>query len=769
MRKISSLLFIFFLLLTGITAKISAQENPVDPFGTHTIPAIPPEDVGGFSRTKLVFGESLSTADKWTVAVSTVKAPFNNQWGSWIFHLITHETEPDIRLEFYDSTPTNNDNFKLANSTLIAGTGTLPLETPITIDITSDGTGNLMVYARQGELTGSRIVTGITEIYGVKNDYQREVTVTIAQLTAKITPITDQNLGDVLVNQSAVKTVTVNAIGLTQIAVAVSGDDAGAFSVPDVINAGDVLPITFSPTEKRAYNATITLSAEGVEDVVFSVTGDANFDLPVQISSDDNSDEHWYYIRFSRKAVDKLVWSLSNTETMIVQDTLNSAAAPRDDQQWKICGNWTEGYFLINKATGGEITYIAEDSDDGSITGNRYYQAPNTGDIFNFVRFKIGNEITSDWQFYNRSESANRYVNDSNGEYLCNYSANNEGNRLVFIPVDQPVIMTTATLLAFETPVSETSTKTISISALNLTTGIAAAISGADESAFSLDPASLSATGGELSITFSPNETKVYTATLFLNSGTTTLEISLTGNSDLDLPEFSASTTPSPADKWYYIQFGRQDGTQFAGGVSRVWTVEPTIEDVRLGTKVMSRPIVQGNTEQQWKIVGDWATGYKIISRNGGQMVLVDLDTNEEDDVVELRIVLAADFGDKFLFKNRNTTTGNYNFGRWQLQIVNKFDGNYNYLNDHGGGDNENAIGLYDPNDPGAYLNFIPVSNGNAIDTPSLDPNDTVIAVKYYTLLGQEVVRPATTGVYIVRSTYASGKIQAIKQLFVIK
>ena len=594
---------------------------------------------------------------------------------------------------------------------------------------------------------------------------------------SRIMPTNDLDFGDVLRGTSSVKTLRVNAISLTDGVTATLIDgDVSAFSiVPETqttpgSDGNYAFDITFAPTDKQQYQATLVLSSTGVDSDTIQLIGDAGFDLPVQISPEDGSDDHWYYIQFYRRMAANTVWSKNeSTPLLITQDTLNPAVI-RAEQQWKICGDWETGYYFINRASSEEITYNATASDDESKPADRYLWAENQGDNFKFVRFKASSQLTDDWQFFNTSAtSTHQYINDQGGKHLCNYSANDAGNRLHFIPADNaPAVLPSAALLNFETPQGTTVSKTLTAIGLNLSGAIDAEISGTDASFFSLEGlSSLSVLGGDtLTVLFLPDAAKVYTATLTLKNGATTVDIPLTGNSDLGLPEFSTDGN----EVWYYIQFGRQDGTQFAGGISRVWTVEPTIEDVRLGTKVMSRPIVQGNTEQQWKIVGNWTTGYKIISRNGGQMVLVDLDTNEEDDVVEWRIVLTADFGDEFLFKDRNTTAGNYNFGRWQLQIVNKDDANRNYLNDHGGGDRDNPLGLWSANDPGAYLNFIPVSGGgNAIDAPAFDPNDTVIAVKYYTLLGQEVVRPATTGVYIVRSTYASGKVQAIKQLFVIK
>jgi hypothetical protein len=50
----------------------------------------------------------------------------------------------------------------------------------------------------------------------------------------------------------------------------------------------------------------------------------------------------------------------------------------------------------------------------------------------------------------------------------------------------------------------------------------------------------------------------------------------------------------------------------------------------------------------------------------------------------------------------------------------------------------------------------------------SIDPGDFVVSVIYYSLQGQEVRRPAITGIYIAKKTYASGKILVAKELVIV-
>ena len=535
------------------------------------------------------------------------------------------------------------------------------------------------------------------------------------------------------------------------ITAAITGADAAAFGFAGddniVENGTGSLEITFAPTEARIYNATLTLNGGTAPSVTVRLTGEGYEALNLPQFSE-GTNEYWYYIQFHRRAAANTVWSLSDTTLMIVQDTLRPGIV-RDDQQWKIVGNWTDGYAFVNKETGKEIIYNATASDDGTKPANRYLQAEGEGDVFSFVRYKQGGVLTEDWQLFNLiASTANKYVNDEGAKYLCNWSANSEGDRLLFIPADQPDIIAPSTPLAFEARPGTDSLRSLSIVGLGLSADITAVISGADASAFSLEAATVSAGGGTFRITFSPVEAKQHIATLTLTSGSVTKTVSLTGDANLGLPLFSTETV----ENWYYIQFVRQDRSTAATPSNRVWTKTPVTVATESGEvtvqQIFSKQLEEGNTAQQWKIVGDEEEGYRIISREGGEFLL-----SGASDPVALRIVLET-FGDKFLFTSRNTATTGVYSGKWKLQIVEKFDGeDRNILNDFGGGANDNPIGLYTIDDDGAYIKFIPASGGNAIEAPTLDTNEAVV--------------PGTTGIYIVHNIYASGKILATKQLII--
>jgi hypothetical protein len=59
------------------------------------------------------------------------------------------------------------------------------------------------------------------------------------------------------------------------------------------------------------------------------------------------------------------------------------------------------------------------------------------------------------------------------------------------------------------------------------------------------------------------------------------------------------------------------------------------------------------------------------------------------------------------------------------------------------------------------------------VATPSAvskeDPNDPVVRVQYYTVMGVETPKPAVTGVYVVKRTLASKKITVRKELVIVR
>ena len=97
-----------------------------------------------------------------------------------------------------------------------------------------------------------------------------------------------------------------------------------------------------------------------------------------------------------------------------------------------------------------------------------------------------------------------------------------------FQPTD-PTISATPSNVTFEANPNESKSQTVNVTGLNLTEGITATLNNAN-GVFSISPTSLSATGGELTITYSPSAIGTHSATITLTSaGANPVTISLNG------------------------------------------------------------------------------------------------------------------------------------------------------------------------------------------------------------------------------------------------
>ncbi|MFV0469296.1 MAG: DUF6383 domain-containing protein [Dysgonomonas sp.] len=110
-----------------------------------------------------------------------------------------------------------------------------------------------------------------------------------------------------------------------------------------------------------------------------------------------------------------------------------------------------------------------------------------------------------------------------------------------------PTITTNSESLSFSGQVgSSIAAQTINVTAANLTANITASISGTNASLFSVTPASLTTTGGSLSVTYTPTAAGSHTATLTLKStGATDKTIVLTGTATAAPVSTPTATQPT--------------------------------------------------------------------------------------------------------------------------------------------------------------------------------------------------------------------------------
>ena len=89
----------------------------------------------------------------------------------------------------------------------------------------------------------------------------------------------DINLGDVMMGDTGTATFTVTGGALTGDVMLTLNDPNGVFSIdPTVISASDAanvvaVTVTFNPTAVQNYNATVTLSSDGAQDVIVNLKG----------------------------------------------------------------------------------------------------------------------------------------------------------------------------------------------------------------------------------------------------------------------------------------------------------------------------------------------------------------------------------------------------------------------------------------------------------------------------------------------------------------
>ena len=589
----------------------------------------------------------------------------------------------------------------------------------------------------------------------------------IVSYTAKeITTSASSLTYDGLVNNRHTQSFTVSSKNLSEkITGTIEGPDANVFSFGEggnSITKEGRFYIEYTPTEVgKTYEATAVLSIGDAKNVSVALKGTAfaESDIPLKISSIDNSNEHWYLIQFTRKATSNLVWGMNDSTKMVGQDTLK-AGNTNYSQHWKIAGDWESGYIVINRATGAELLYNTRDfieddgeqriiTDDPYATANNYVLAPSGmyGNEFEFARFNTANR----WQLNNRNVtrygySNYRYINDSGGKYLIHYTANDAGNELSFLPIDKAKILAPTADIILTAEEGNTITATYKVSGVaNSTKDITISITGSGDGTFTVVPSVLPYTGGDVTVTYNAKEGvhKQFFATMKVTSpNADDIVINVSGLTTVPEPQISDEEN----DYWYYLAFVRRTSIWQGNGDEQLLSLVTTFKD---------------DPNQQWKFVSAGEEGgYIIVNRAGGKFYYKWNAANTErtgdgyigDEDMALNI-LKSEAGVQLEIKG---ATYSYRFpNEWYSSTATW------------------RVTRYSANDAGNWLKFYPadVVNYTGIKKPevTVDTNDTLIATKYYNLYGVEVKKPATTGIYIVKKLYASGKTKASKELIQVK
>lgn len=521
-----------------------------------------------------------------------------------------------------------------------------------------------------------------------------------------------------------------------------------AFSLSSAVlpGTGGTLTVNFDPTSAdEIYADTLTLSSPGASDVKMFFVGSTG--KPVLSLENDS----WHYIQFSRRAGDKKVWQANGIGVAVANKISQKVKVEGDhNQQWRFVG--TEDNLIIqNRATGGYLTFKgslfpSESDPDAVLTDNE-----KDATVLAIVR----DAEKDTWALKDLAKGNG--LNDRSANYVCHYGITDGGSLFNFLPaeyeaVGRKLIVSDKASVLVKASTTKASTATLKVSSIGVDNTISVAVTG---EGFDVSPKTLPAEGGDLTITFAQTEAnKEFSGSLTLSSVGVekTVEVSLTG---ITAPAFSDDLDQT----WYYIQFERSiANTKLIDGLpvnqNAVW------QGNGIGENITQEPFVLGETSQHWKLVGNWDDSFKIVNFNGGEVAFFGYD-DEKGRVDGFGSLTDGGDGDPMAFVPESN--------KWAFWLYEYYDADDSWgcLNDYNG--DASDLGIYSTGDAGSYVRFIPIDGGDSINDPIFDPNDREIAKKFYTLQGMEVKAPTTTGVYIVKKIYESGKTKAVKEIIIVK
>lgn len=420
---------------------------------------------------------------------------------------------------------------------------------------TNKATGNVLLENTEAYTSIKVVYTGMSTSASGSTLQLGEFNLGQVSFDKVIEKPADISFGDILSNASSTRTLTVKGANLSSEITYTKGteEDAAAFTVTpgEWTNTGGTATITFAPTQRKQYTATLTINSTGtLEPQSIQLTGNADFDLPVKTSSTDNANENWYYIQFDRQAGAAKV--LTIVDPVADVDTLKQMPldTQNDNQLWKVTGSW-DNYALVNKS-GKTVYYTYAPVGEDPTTGNkipevnRYITKPvGSGDVFGFIRY----QKTEKWQLKNTSSTLapeNKFfLNDISGVYAGGYSLNNTGNALRFIDAAKAQILIPADSVKLGSANQFLhDTVAVKIGAIKLTNAISASITEDADQVFQLKNNSVPAEGGDLEIVFSPKAYKKTSyATISLTSGTETINLVVSATSDVGTSKYYVGTT----------------------------------------------------------------------------------------------------------------------------------------------------------------------------------------------------------------------------------
>ena len=437
MRKIILLFIAFFLLLTS-WENVNAQA--VNPYGSHTIPAVTMNEDGTFPTNQIDFSTPLgrtSTGVAWTITVTTTKAAIDENSGATIIMpLFTHINTGEVStaLTFYQFIDRGINISKgglystTATSIELDGTGDLPVGTPIEIKLILAGEYIFRIVTAGGlsSFNSSLLSMVYDEVWGISAGYPADVKVEIKNTAETVLNVATKSLSFSTPPQttSAVNYVNIEAAE-ANITYVLTGTDPEAFKLnaaaypPWSASTGGRLEVRYEPPTLGTHSAQLEISTPGLARQTVNLNGTCVFpDVAISPDITNSASDAWYYIYNPWRARQDGGYLFTDDGAQLVQDVLYSTTE-EGKQLWKLVEQGAGKYVFINQATGRAIdcTTATDNAAEypvltSSMPTTDVNDAPSTFCFYQGTAWNTGYWIINNWEkgaSINKSNANNLY------------------------------------------------------------------------------------------------------------------------------------------------------------------------------------------------------------------------------------------------------------------------------------------------------------------------------------------------------------------------
>lgn len=245
------------------------------------------------------------------------------------------------------------------------------------------------------EMSGGTKASFITFIK-TTNSLAKEITVDNDNVPFETTEIntTSEIISIVVTGNNLTEAITYELSANSDIFTVTTGTDWNT-------TTGGTLNITFTPTEVKEYNATLTLASEGAISQSVTISGRGKVQFPFVVSDDNN--ETWYYLK-SLRAGGK-VFEARGSEAGYNVAAMTPDPVTKDAQLWKFVANG-ESYQIVSKTgayiTSGNNIQATTDAANSMLIDIH----PATDDIFGQA-WMIFDNVNNEYIYQNTTAEAN--------------------------------------------------------------------------------------------------------------------------------------------------------------------------------------------------------------------------------------------------------------------------------------------------------------------------------------------------------------------------